>query len=140
MRPTASLALWSAILSIVTIPLAAQAPSSLTVKAATGKRVDVSWNGVASGYTVLRRVLGGSFASIGTTSTTTFSDTTIDTYTAYQYQVLANLTTGASSPSNQVTVGPPPSGFTTAAPAPGPADSYINDNFAYDLTMCLDSN
>ena len=65
---------------------------------------------------------------------------TIDSYTTYQYQVEANLTSGTSAASNQVTVGPPPSGFTTAAPAPGPADSYIAGNFAYDMSVTLDGN
>ncbi len=117
-----------------------QAPSGLTVKAATSKRVDLSWTGTSSGYTLLRRTLGGTFATLATVTGNSYSDTTIDSYTTYQYQVEANLTSGTSAASNQVTVGPPPSGFTTAAPAPGPADSYIAGNFAYDMSVTLDGN
>ena len=41
---------------------------------------------------------------------------------AYHHPDLAVTTraSGASAPSTPVTVGPPPSGFTTVAPAPGP--------------------
>src|SRR5215468_10714265 len=107
--------LYAAVSLLASLPLAAQAPAGLAVKTATNKRVDLSWSGTAAGYTVQRRVLGGTFANVGTVSTGAFSDTSIDAYTTYQYQVVANLNSGASSPSNQVTVGPPPSGFTTAA-------------------------
>src|SRR4051812_34840436 len=90
-----------------------QAPSGLTVKAATNKKVDLGWSGTAPSYTVQRRVLGGSYGNIATVNNaTTYSDTTIDAYTSYQYQIVA----GASTASNQVTVGPPPSGFSTVAP------------------------
>src|SRR5207237_3870463 len=96
------------------LPLNAQAPTGLTVRTATNKRVDLAWSGTASGYTVQRRALGGTFANLAANVTaTTYSDTTIDAYTTYQYQVLANLASGNPPPSVQVTVGPPPSGFTT---------------------------
>src|SRR5579871_2772556 len=95
------------------LPLLAQAPSGLAVKAATNKRVDLSWTGTASSYTVQRRALGGSFANIATAVTTaSYSDTTIDAFTTYQYQVLA---TGGTAASNDVTAGPPPAGFSVAA-------------------------
>ena len=122
------------------LPVQAQAPTGLTVKAATSKRVDLAWSGTAASYSVERRVLGGIYAGIGTASATTFSDTQVDPYTTYQYHVIANAVAGASSPSNEVTVGPPPSGFSTAATAPGPADSYIAQNFAYDISLALDTN
>ena len=123
-----------------TLPLAAQAPSGLNVRNATNKRIDLTWSGTSAGYTVQRRALGGSYADVGSVSGAAFSDTNIDAYTTYQYQVVANLNSGASAPSNQVTVGPPPAGFTTVAPAPGPAGSDINSNFAYNLSMTLDGN
>src|SRR5215471_4470202 len=83
----------------------AQAPSGLTVKAASNKKVDLSWTGSTAGYTVQRAVLGGAFSNLATVTTgATYSDTSIDAYTTYQYQVVANLAAGASSPSNQVTV------------------------------------
>uniref|UniRef100_Q02A09 Fibronectin, type III domain protein n=1 Tax=Solibacter usitatus (strain Ellin6076) TaxID=234267 RepID=Q02A09_SOLUE len=115
----------------------AQAPSGLAVKAATSKKIDLAWSGAASGYTVQRRTLGGTYATIGTVTTAAYSDTAIDPYTTYQYQALAN---GTPTPSNQVTVGPPPSGFTVAAAAPGAAGSDQAGNYGYDLSMALDTN
>ncbi len=117
---------------LLSLPLAAQ--TNLTVKAATNKRVDLSWTGSASSYTVQRAVLGASFATIGTTTTTSYSDTTIDAYTTYRYQIVA------ASTSNSVTAGPPPSGFSVAAAPPGSAASGIVANYGYNLSMALDGN
>jgi uncharacterized protein (TIGR03437 family) len=124
---------------VLTLAAAAwgQAPSGLTAKAATNKKVDLAWTGSAASYTVQRRVLGGSYGNIATVNNaTTYSDTTIDAYTSYQYQIVA----GTSTPSNQITVGPPPAGFSTVAPAPGPEGSYIAGNYGYDLSAVLDAN
>jgi len=110
----------------------AQAPSKLTVTKATSTEVDLSWSGSASSYTVERAVLGGAFSSIGTASKTTFSDTKIDAYTTYQYQIVAN-----SAQSNQVTVGPPPAGFQVAAPVPAQVDP---SSYGFDISMVLDAN
>ena len=117
-----------------------QAPTSLTVKGATSKKIDLSWSGTASGYTVQRASLGGAFSNIATPTTTTYSDTTIDAYTTYQYQIVANLVSGASTPSAKVTVGPPPAGFNVAAQAPGASGGPSANNYGYDLTMTLDGN
>ena len=114
------------------LPLAAQ--SNLNVKAATSKRVDLAWTGSASSYTVQRAVLGASFVTIGTATTTSYSDTTVDPYTTYRYQIVASAT------SNAVTVGPPPVGFSVAAPPPGSSASGIVGNYGYDLSMALDAN
>jgi uncharacterized protein (TIGR03437 family) len=122
------------------LPLLAQTPAALTAKTATSKHVDLTWTGTSSTYSVQRRILGGTYAGIGTTSGTTFSDTQIDPYTTYQYEVVANTVSGTSNPSNEITVGPPPSGFTTAAAAPGPADSYLAQHFAYDISLAFDTN
>jgi uncharacterized protein (TIGR03437 family) len=119
----------------------AQAPSGLTVRGATSKKVDLSWSGTSSSYSVQRAILGGGFSNLATvTSGTTYSDTTIDAYTTYQYQIVANLTSGASSPSNQLTVGPPPAGFTNPAPAPGPPGGEAAQQYGYNLSTVLDGN
>jgi len=110
----------------------AQAPSKLTVTKATSTEVDLSWSGSAPSYTIERAVLGGNFSSIGTASTTTFADTKIDSYTTYQYQIVAN-----SAESNQVTAGPPPAGFQVAAPAPAQVDPA---SYGWDISMTLDAN
>jgi uncharacterized protein (TIGR03437 family) len=116
----------------------AQAPTGLTVKAATSKRIDLTWSGTASSYSVQRRVLGGAYASVGSVTSAAFSDTQIDPYTTYQYEVTATTVSGASAPSNEVTVGPPPAGYTVASPAPGVTDAA--DRYGYDLSLVLDSN
>jgi uncharacterized protein (TIGR03437 family) len=127
--------------AIFTPLLQAQAPTGLTVKTATNKRVDLSWSGTAANYSIQRRTLGGSYSTIaGSVAASTYSDTSIDAYTTYQYQIVANLASGSSTPSNQVTMGPPPAGFTNAVPAPGPPGSTVAGYFGYDLTMCLDGN
>jgi hypothetical protein len=117
-----------------------QAPTGLSVKAATSKKIDLAWSGAAAGYTVQRRTLGGTYGNAATVTTAAYSDTTIDAYTTYQYQIVANLASGASSPSNQVTVGPPPAGFSVAAQAPGAPGSDAANNYGYDLSMALDGN
>jgi uncharacterized protein (TIGR03437 family) len=128
-------------ISILATTAFAQAPSGLTVKAATNKKVDLSWSGAASSYTVQRAILGGGFSNVATVTTgATYSDTSIDAYTTYQYQIVANLASGASGPSNQVTVGPPPAGFTTPAPAPGPPGGEAAQQYGYNLSVVLDGN
>jgi uncharacterized protein (TIGR03437 family) len=121
-------------LALLAPALRAQAPTALTVKAATGKRVDLAWSGSAATYTVQRAPLGGSYSTIATATTASYSDTTIDAYTTYQYQVL-NGTAGSAS----VTVGPPPSGITNAAPAPvvGATPSLT---YGYNIALALDTN
>src|ERR1035437_5574477 len=118
----------------------AQAPTGLSVKVATSKKIDLAWSGAAAGYTVQRRTLGGTYGNVATATTAAYSDTAIDAYTTYQYQIVANLASGASSPSNQVTVGPPPAGFSVAAQAPGAPGSDAANNYGYDLSMALDGN
>ena len=111
-----------------------QTASNLVVKAATSKRVDLTWTGTAATYTIQRAPLGGSYSSVGTATSASYSDTTVDAYTTYQYQIVAG-----SSTSNHVTVGPPPVGLSAPAPAPlvgaTPSNSY-----GYDLTLTLDGN
>ncbi len=129
------------LLTVITgISTWAQAPTGLSVKAATNKKIDLAWSGTAAGYTVQRRTLGGTYANLATVSAASYSDTAIDPYTTYQYQIVANLASGASSPSNQVTAGPPPAGFSVAAQAPGAAGSDAANNYGYDLSMALDGN
>ena len=120
----------------VAIPLQAQAPIGLTAKAATNKRVDLTWSGTAASYVVERRPLGGTYSDLATISSTTASDAQIDPYTTYQYQVLAVTGSGRSAPSNEVTVGPPPAGYSAAAQAPAGHE----DHYGYDLSLVLDGN
>ncbi len=129
-----------ALLSCIFFSLSAfaQAPTALTVKAATSKKVDLTWTGTATSYNVQRRALGGTFSTISTVSTASASDTTIDAFTTYQYQIVA--ASGSTAASNIVTVGPPPAGFSVIAPAPGATGSELAGNYGYDLTTTLDGN
>jgi uncharacterized protein (TIGR03437 family) len=104
------------------------------VKTATSKQVVLTWNGTAATYSVQRAPSGGAFSTIGTATTGTYTDTTIDPYTTYQYQVLAG--TAASS---AVTVGPPPSGLSNVAPAPLTGSTPSGD-YGYNIALALDGN
>jgi len=129
----------SALLCLFSLTVFAQAPTSLTVKAATSKKVDLTWTGTATSYNVQRRALGGTFSTISTVNNATAaSDTTIDAFTTYQYQIVA--ASGSTTPSNTVTVGPPPAGFSVLAPAPGAPGSELANNYGYDVTTTLDGN
>ncbi|MEO8373074.1 MAG: IPT/TIG domain-containing protein [Candidatus Solibacter sp.] len=114
----------------------AQAPTGLSVRAASNKKIDLAWSGAGPNYTVQRRTLGGAYGNLATVTTAAYSDTTIDAYTTYQYQVVANLTAGASAPSNQVTAGPPSAGISVLSQAPPDAAGA----YGYDLSMALDPN
>ncbi len=116
--------------------LAQQAPTGLTITKATTKEIDLSWGGSATTFSVQRAVLGGSFSTIATVNTITrYADSTIDPYTTYQYQIVV----GNSAPSNQVTVGPPPSGFNNVSAAPIVGGNPVN-GYGEDLSMTLDGN
>ncbi|HWB82733.1 MAG TPA: IPT/TIG domain-containing protein [Bryobacteraceae bacterium] len=125
------------ICGLLTFPLSAQVATSLKVAAATNKRVDLTWSGTAATYVVQRRTLGGTFSSIATVSTASASDTQIDAYTTYQYQVLANTNDGQSAPSNTVTAGPPAAGFTAL---PGPGGVTATSTYGRNISMTLDGN
>lgn len=75
-----------------------------------GKHVVVSWTGVsgADDYEVRRRSgTSGDFTAVGTTSSTSFSDTTVALDTTYEYVVVTRAGTWESSPSS------PPAQVTT---------------------------
>ena len=89
------------------------APSAPTVLAATApgsSRVDLAWTGSTDdtglvGYRVYRN---GSTSPLGTSTTTTFADTTATPNTAYTYEVTAVDAAGnESAPSNVVSVTTP---------------------------------
>src|SRR5262249_23687177 len=71
-----------------------QPPQSLTVVSATNKQVQLRWNAgdsAASGYTIERKVLGGNYSSVLTSTATTANDTNFDPYTTYVYRVRGTL-------------------------------------------------
>lgn len=125
---------WAALAVIAVSPAFAQAPTALTAKTATSKQVVLTWSGSASTYTIQRSTAGTAFATIGTASSATYTDSTIDPYTTYQYQVL-----NGSAASAAITVGPPPSGLSVAAQAPS-RGGQPQQNYGYNMQMALDGN
>jgi chitodextrinase len=115
------------------------APSSLVATVASASRIDLSWGAASdnvgvTGYEVFRDgVLHG------TTSTTSYADTTTVAGTSYTYQVKARDGAGnLSAFSDSATVTTP---FTFAASA----DAYVkesdpNANFGSAATLIVDAN
>jgi hypothetical protein len=128
-----------------------QAPSALTATAATRSAVTLSWTGgdpAAAHVTVERKPLGASWtpppASAATVVSkpvdgTTFTDDSIDPYATYVYRVRAAGAAGPAAPaSNEITVGPPPTGFSQILAVP----ATLNDatRFARGFDVALDAN
>ncbi|MFN7924197.1 MAG: fibronectin type III domain-containing protein [Bryobacteraceae bacterium] len=118
------------------------APSALEVRSATSRRVELAWTGSGSNFVVERRTLGGTYSNAVTATATTAADTAINAMETYQYRVRATSPTGSSDPSNEVTAGPPPVGFSLLARTP---DEVVNSNigpsaFGRNASMILDAN
>ncbi|GAA1659135.1 endo-1,4-beta-xylanase [Catellatospora bangladeshensis] len=87
-------------------------PANLAASGTTSSGTSLSWtastdNVGVTGYDVLRApgTSGGSFTQVGTSTTTSFSDTGLSANTSYRYQVRARDAAGnVSSVSNTVTV------------------------------------
>jgi endo-1,4-beta-xylanase len=87
------------------------APSGLTVAGTTSSAIALAWtastdNVGVTGYQILRApgASGGTFAQVGTSTTTTFSNTGLPTGTTFRYQVRATDAAGnVSAVSNTVT-------------------------------------
>jgi hypothetical protein len=99
-------------------------PTNLVATAISGNQVDLTWTDNAINETGFRieRALGGSgaFSSVGTVglNVTTFSDTTANPVTTYDYRVFAVNIAGDSLPSNiatATTLDVPPAAPTTLA-------------------------
>lgn len=76
-----------------------------------GDHVAVSWDDVSADSYEVRRRLGTSsdFTALGTTTGTTFTDTTVEPETTYEYVVVATVHTWDSSPSTSAQVTTPAS-------------------------------
>ena len=89
------------------------APTGLGATAGNGS-VSLSWTGStgATGYNVYRSTTnGGPYSKIGSSATTSYSDTTVTNGTTYYYVVTATATNSESSQSGQASAtptGPPP--------------------------------
>ena len=114
-----------------------QAPTGLTVKSATNTQTQLTWTGAAASYTVQRALVGGPFTNIATVTTTSYTDTTVDAFNQSVYQVIAG--TSGTAVSNQVTVGPPPSGLSLAAASPLNGDQ-VNPSYGDNVSLAFDGN
>lgn len=95
----------------------------------------ITWNAVpnATSYTVRRATSGGgSYTTVGSPTTTTYTDTGLTNGTVYYYVVFALDSYGQSSPSNQVSVVPAASSAVLQINAGGGAVSPFAADQDYD--------
>jgi len=128
----------------------AKAPSALTATAATRAAVTLSWtagDAANTHFLVDRKPLGTTWtpppAAAAVVSKpvegTTYADESIDPYTTYVYRVRAGALSGpASAASNEITVGPPPTGFSQILAVPATVNEPAN--FARAFDVALDAN
>ena len=82
------------------------APANLTATPISSTAINLAWtaSGGATSYTVYRSATAtGTFASIGTTSGNSYSDTSLTPSTAYYYNVTASNSVGTSAATSTVT-------------------------------------
>lgn len=88
--------------SALTLPAA---PTSVVATAVARVEIDLTWHSVtgATGYLVRRSATtGGPYTTVGSTTTPSFADTSVNPATTYYYVVEAVDASGASAPSAQV--------------------------------------
>ncbi len=131
---------------------AVTAPAGFTVVSATNTQVQLSWNAAPDSkqYIVERRAVDSTdYSTLATIArdannalATTFTDTGFDPFTAYVYRVRAmddGVTPAeVSDPTGEVTVGPPPYGYTRVVPTPDKQDSP--GQFGANTQIVLDRN
>lgn len=114
---------------------------TLTVTSATNRAVNLAWTGATGPVVVQRKPAGTPWptepppAPLATVPDAAFTDQGIDAFAAYTYRVKA----GAAF-SNEVTVGPPPTGFSMVHPMPARLRDARLDAFAALTRMTFDSN
>ena len=117
------------------------APTGLQCGTATTKQVTIDWKPVeqATGYWVERRSSTGDWSrpTALPVITLAFTDTEIDPYETYRYRVIATDGKAQSQPSAEIVTGPPPVGFSLAAPVPQIKDPA---KFGRTLQTSLDAN
>jgi hypothetical protein len=146
------LALSVAVVGAIAMPSAQgtpAAPTSLVATSATKSAVALSWtspDGSLTKFIVERKPLGASWtpppapaaSPIVTTPVTgeTMTDTSVGQFATYVYRVHAAGPNGAPGPaSNEITVGPPPIGFSLVVAQPTDAGT-----FAHAVSATLDAN
>jgi hypothetical protein len=111
-------------------PLAA--PTGVTVQVTGARTARVTFGAVtgATGYVVERAAGTASFATAGTTTTTTFDDTGLNPGTAYRYRVAATRGTDVSAFSAEANA---------TTPAEGPKVATINADITASRTLFADT-
>lgn len=133
----------------LTATLAAQvaSPAGFAVQSATSTSVVLSWQGVtgASSYVVQRRAVSDAVYLTGgsTVNGVTFTDSSIDPYTAYAYRIFGVSGSTAGFASGEVFVGPPPSGFSYAVVTPTRVSTTAGasiSEYGQSISIALDAN
>ena len=138
---------------------AVTAPSALTATAASRSTVSLGWTNsgpAATKIVVERRVLGAPWPiattaaaaapaqatamAIATVDGASYTDATIDPYTTYVYRLRGLSANVLSAPSNEITVGPPPVGFSQVLAAPKAMHTHDPSQFANLMRMTFDAN
>jgi endo-1,4-beta-xylanase len=125
------------------------APSGLTVSSATSSSIALAWtastdNVGVTGYQVLRApgTSGGSFAQVGTSTTTSFTNTGLTAGTSYRYQVRATDAAGNVSPVSATVTGTTQTGNTDTTPPSVPSNlaaSTTSSSVALTWTASTDN-
>ena len=128
---------------------APKAPSALKVERASKSEVVLTWTpGDAAPAIVERKLLGAPWpatgatpsATIGTADAARFTDSKVDQFTTYVYRVRTQGSSALSAPSNEVTAGPPPTGFSLVSATPKAMHDHDPAQFASVFSMALDAN
>lgn len=94
--------------NVVTTATLTLAPTNLAATAVSSSRIDLTWSDVSgeTGYKIERSTDGTTWTQIATTSAnaTSYSNTGLNSATAYSYRVKANNAGGDSAPSNVTSV------------------------------------
>lgn len=128
---------------------APKAPSGLTVTQASSSSVALAWVGEGTSFAVERKALGAAWPAatatpspvVGTATMPMFTDNKVDAMTTYVYRVRTQGAGGVvSAASNEVTVGPPPTGFSQVIATPKAIQDHDTNQFANVIAMALDAN
>ena len=82
------------------------APTGLSTTSITQTDVALGWNAVtgATGYSIERAAVGGTFAQVGASASTSYTDTGLQKETVYTYRVKATRDTETSPASDPLVV------------------------------------
>lgn len=139
------------------------APTALTVSGATRSAVALTWTGASGKFIIERKGLGGAWpaptpapapgatprdpnapltpAVVATVDAPSAADSKIDAFATYVYRIRAVGPGDAlSAPSNEVTAGPPPVGFSSVIASPKAMHDYDPALFASQIRMVFDAN